>query len=47
MDRVIERGMPMTTDVEHAAIVTGSATGIGAAIALALSDRGWGAELHA
>jgi len=46
MGHEIEGETAMTQDVERAAIVTGSATGIGAAIALALSTLGWGVVLN-
>ncbi len=36
----------MPDSVSHAAIVTGSATGIGRAVALALARRGWGVVLN-
>lgn len=46
MGNRIEGEKRMTQGVERAAIVTGSATGIGAAIAQALSGLGWGVVLN-
>ena len=40
------RGRAMSEKITHAAIVTGSATGIGRAIALGLSRLGWGVVLN-